>query len=84
MPIFLYKAINRSGQHLSGEIDAPAEDVARGMLAERGLFVDEIRVLSPTLKQDVSAHQKKTYKLKLTDRQRVELIGQLATALQAQ
>ncbi|MBN1436875.1 MAG: type II secretion system F family protein [Sedimentisphaerales bacterium] len=84
MPSFQYKAINRSGQQLRGELNAPDMETAQGMLAERGLFTDEIRPLIATAKQDTSSKPKKTYKLKLTDRQRVELIGQLATALGAQ
>ena len=90
MPRFRYKAINRSGQNTHGQVTAPDEAAARVLLAERGVFVDQIAsdandTSNGTTIDTTTYHQHvKTHGIKLSGRLRVELISQLATALQAQ
>jgi len=84
MPTFRYRAIDRSGQQTAGEIAAADEAAAGSLLAERGLFADEIRASDTAAATSVRTVAKKTSKLKLSERARVELVGDLATALQAQ
>ena len=90
MPKFRYKAIDRSGQNTHGEVTAPDEAGARVLLAERGVFVDHIArdandTPIDTAIDTAAYHQHvKTHGIKLPGRLRVELVGQLATALQAQ
>ena len=84
MPTFSYKAINRSGQSVQGHIDAENPQQASDSLARKGLFVDDIDLMPGQPQIDISTLGKKTYKIKLSDRDRAEFIRQLATALQAQ
>jgi len=85
MPSFNYKAISRSGMAVWGQIEADSEEAARSLLADQGRFVDEITPTAPVTQKSISADEIKTSKrLKLSDRQRCEFLGQLATALGAQ
>ena len=82
---FNYKAISRSGTTVQGQIDAESEGAARSLLADQGRFVDEITPMDPLVKKSISTDEIKTSeRLKLSDRQRCEFLGQLATALSAQ
>mgnify|MGYP000246936074 FL=1 len=36
MPVFLYKAVNRSGRKVKGDLDAPSLDMAQNVLQRRG------------------------------------------------
>jgi len=83
MATFQYQALNRSGSTIKGSIDADDPQVAKAILAEKGLFVDQISALQSTTEFVVKAPKKRTYKLKLSEKHRVELIRQLATALHA-
>ena len=84
MPTYRYKAINRSGQPVLGDVAAPDEQAARRLLAARGEFVDQLDPENGAADISPTTYSKKTYRIKLSDRQRVEFISQLATALQAQ
>jgi len=85
MANFRYKAINRVGQPLQGQIQAETPESAKTMLAEQGCFVQEIEA------QQSAAAEIQTEilpagqlsNLKISEKHRVEFIGQMATALQA-
>ncbi|MCP4709206.1 MAG: type II secretion system F family protein [Planctomycetes bacterium] len=83
MPTFQYRALNRSGSTIKGSIDADNPQVAKSILAERGLFIDSISQVESSGEIEVTSSIKKSYKLKLSEKHRVELIRQLATALHA-
>ena len=83
MPTFQYQALNRSGSTVKGSIDADNPRVAKAILAEQGVFVDSISLAEPTAEIAVTSSVKRSYKLKLSEKYRVELIRQLATALHA-
>lgn len=70
---------------IQGQIDAESAEAARSLLADQGRFVDEITPTALIDQKTVSSHKKDTYeRLKLTDRERCEFLGQLAIALGAQ
>ncbi|MCK5114926.1 MAG: type II secretion system F family protein, partial [Phycisphaerae bacterium] len=83
MSTFSYKAITRSGQSVQGRIDAENPQQASETLARKGLFVDDIDLMPGQPQIDLSSSGKKTYKIKLSNRDRTEFVRQLATALQA-
>jgi len=83
MPTFQYQALNRSGSTIKGSIDTDNPQVAKAILAEQGLFVDSIFLVQPSAEIEVTTSVKRSYKLKLPEKYRVELIRQLATALHA-
>ena len=83
MPTFQYQALNRFGSTVKGSIDADNPQVAKAILAEQGLFVDEIAPRPTAANIEVTSSVIRAYKLKLSEKHRVELIRQLATALHA-
>ena len=83
MPRFQYKAINRAGQSVQGKIDADSASLARAILAEQGLFVDEVVPGADGRESSLSSSGKRTSRLRLSGKERTLFISQLATALQA-
>ena len=94
MGTYQYKAIDRSGQPVQGEIEAPSETAAVSVLAEQGRFVNQIN--SHATENPVSATSynnnpdskdaviRKNRKIRLNEADRTEFVRQLATALSAQ
>jgi type II secretory pathway component PulF len=82
MPIYQYKAMDRMGQVVQGQIEAESQQGAIAVLAEKGHFVDEIvpRVYTSTGPKT----SQKGFKLRLSDKDLSEFIWQFATALQSQ
>jgi len=85
MARFQYKAITRSAETVKGQIEAESAQAATALLAERGLFVDEI-ARDGTAVEAVEANgtAPKGKRLRLSDKDRAQFVRQLATALQAQ
>ena len=84
--MFTYKAMNRSGQTVRGEIEAASRQEAVALLAEGGKFVDEITAGGDgrlTTNSNLKVCPKKVSRLRLSEKDRVEFVGQLATALRA-
>jgi type II secretory pathway component PulF len=83
MARFQYKGINRSGQAVQGKIDAESAATASNMLAERGLFVDEIASMEAEGEGAVKPYRKRSSRLRLSVKDRVGFLRQLAIALGA-
>jgi len=81
MPIYQYKAMDRMGQAVQGQIEAATQQSAIAVLAEKGHFVEEIvpRVYTSA----TSKPRQKGFKLRLSDKDLLEFILQFATALQS-
>ena len=83
MAIFHYKAIDRTGQAVQGQIEAGSSAEASGRLAEQGRFVNEIVGGGARGEYSVAASVKKvSRKIRLSKRDRCDFIRQLATALE--
>lgn len=82
MTVFEYQAINRTGQHVQGRIEAADAQAAVSLLAERGQFVDKIARVDA---EDQPAAPPVTTRsaLRLSGADRAAFIGQFAAALQA-
>ncbi|MBN1766545.1 MAG: type II secretion system F family protein [Sedimentisphaerales bacterium] len=85
MPKYQYKAIDRTGRSVQGQIETVSGDEAAKILARQGRFVDEIKPVSEVVsdrKKRVTVLPTKAYKkIKLSEKDRYEFIRQLATAL---
>ncbi len=86
MANFRYKAINRVGQPLQGQIQAESPESAKLMLTEQGCFVQEIEVqddAAQTAAKPEALPSGQLSNLRISEKHRVEFFSQLATALQA-
>ena len=43
MAVFAYKALDKSGRHVSGEVNAPTRDAALANLGVEGIYPTELR-----------------------------------------
>ncbi|MCK4629614.1 MAG: hypothetical protein KAT56_11470, partial [Sedimentisphaerales bacterium] len=88
MPVFHYKAIDRTGQSVQGRIEAESSAAAAQILAEQGRFGSEFASVEESgQKKDFSVTPfeiKISRRLKLNNKDRCEFISQTATALQGQ
>jgi len=88
MPVYQYKAIDRTGQSVQGRIEAESYEAANKLLVEQGRFGSELTVLYGSTEDDKREKNKPVIKvsknLKLSERERCELLRQIATALQGQ
>lgn len=84
MARFQYKAITRSAETVKGQIEAESAQAATALLADRGLFVDEIVLDRTSVATPGLSETRNIKRLRLSDKDRVQFVRQLATALQAQ
>jgi len=84
MAKFQYKAINRIGQEVHGNIEAVTETDAVEVLAKQGRFVNDITVVPLQRTDGQPVVKTNTSRLKISEKERVEFSRQFATALQAQ
>ena len=83
MPIYQYKAIDRTGQPVQAQIEAESEQAARDLLTGKGQFVSEISSAATKAKPTLTQVIAKSSNFSFGDRERAEFIRQFATALQA-
>ena len=85
MSTFRYNAINRAGQSVNGHIEADSAASAKARLADDGLFAAEIKDNLESLSVPATPVMSTKFSaLRVSRRQRAELLGQLATALKGQ
>jgi len=84
MPVFSYKAIDRSGQSVQGQIDADSIPTAKAILSQQGLFTDDLQRCIDQPDKSATPVKKRTSRSRLSEKDRAEFLRQLATALQAQ
>jgi len=83
MPTFQYKAIDRSGQPVQGQLKGKDRNTVVSLLARQGRFVEQIHI-TEGVESVSAAGSRKRKKVRLSQAERVEFINQLAVALQAQ
>ena len=80
MALYAYKALNRDGKKVSGQLDAPSEQVVKDQLVKKGLYPVKI---SESKEEKKGFSIKQLFEKSVTPKEKILFTKQLATLLRS-